>query len=149
MGEVMRINSILGCVFSLLILLSSANALAEDKADSIVLPPDTVVIRHDTPPKFIKEVDPVYPRIAKESGYSAYVEIKAFVDSTGKILKINYKSNRPNMGFEEAAVKSAHKGELTPATLKGKPVGVWIKYKVTFHPKYGIMRRAINSYDLK
>lgn len=145
----MRINLIFVSMAGFIALACAANTLAEDKSDSIVLPSDTVVVRHDTPPKFVKEVEPEYPRIPKEAGFSGYVEIKAFVDSTGKILKVLYRCNRPNMGFEEAALKATYQGELTPATLKGKPVGVWIRYKVTFHPKYGVMRRAINSYDLK
>ena len=145
----MHIKLILVCIIVYGVFAGATNILAENKDDSLVLPPDTVVIRHDTPPKFVKEVEPKYPRLAEDGGFSGWVEIKAFVDSTGKILKVKYRTNRPNMGFEEAAVKSAYQGKLTPATLEGKPVGVWIRYKVTFHPKYGIMRRAINSYDLK
>ena len=145
----MRLNLILACIIGFGVLASAANTFAEDKPDSVVLPPDTFAVRYDTPPIFVKEVKPTYPVLAKEGGFKAYVEIKAFVDSTGKILRIEHKTDRRNMGFERAAIKSAYESELAPATLKGNPVGVWIKYRITFNPRDGIKRGPINSYNLQ
>jgi len=145
----MRINLILACVFGLIIFVSATHALAEDKVDSVVLPPDTVVIPHTKPPEFKKEVEPEYPRMAKESGFSAIVEVKAFIDSTGTVVKAHATTTKPSLGFEEAAAKAAYKSTFYPATIKRKPVGVWIRYKYVFKPDKGISRKAIHSYDLE
>jgi len=53
------------------------------------------------------------------------------------------------MGFEESVLKAAYESEFEPAQLKKQPVGVWIKYRVTFDPKYGVKRKALTSHDLK
>ncbi len=133
-------------------LVWAADNKAKDKTKSRdkILPPDTLVVRHDTPPKMIKEKDPKYPRLAKEGGFSGYVIIRAFIDETGKVEKVNrVKCNRPNMGFDEAAMKAVYESTFEPAELKGKPVGVWIKYKIRFDPEKGIKRGPINSADLQ
>ena len=84
-----------------------------------------------------------------EGGFSSWVEVTAFVDTTGKIISATVRTNRPNMGLEDSVLKAAYESEFEPARLKKKPVGVWIKYRITFDPKYGVKRKALTSRDLK
>jgi len=61
------------------------------------------------------------------------VMVQAYVDKNGEVKKAQaVKTNRPNMGFEEAAVKAAYKCKYRPAIQNGNPVGVWIGYRVEF-----------------
>lgn len=84
-------------------------------------------------PEMITEEKPEYPRLALEGGFTARVIIEAYVDENGRVKKAQAKHcTRPNMGFEEAAVKSAYNYTYRPAIQNGAPVGCWISYKVEF-----------------
>lgn len=114
------------------------------------LPPDTVVVRHDKLPKLISEVEPEFPRLAREGGFDGWVVIKAFVDTIGTVIAARaISTNRQHMGFEVSAVKAAYGYKYEPAQYKKKPVGVWVTYKLTFDTKKGKTRRsAIRSQKL-
>lgn len=84
-------------------------------------------------PEMIYEELPVYPRLAQEGGFTAYVLIEAYVDKNGDVKKAQaVKTDRPNMGFEEAAVKAAYKCKYRPAIQNGNPIGLWVEYKFKF-----------------
>jgi len=90
-------------------------------------------IPFEEPPVQIHEEIPDYPRLAQEGGFTGWVIVQAFVDKDGNVKKAQAaKTNRPNMGFEEAAVKAAYKCKYRPAIQNGNPIGVWISYKVDF-----------------
>ena len=97
------------------------------------LPSPDEFIPYEVLPEQIYEEKPEYPRLAQEGGFTSYVLMQAFVDKDGNVKKAqSVKCNRPNMGFEEAAVKAAYKNKYRPAIQNGSPVGVWISYKVDF-----------------
>jgi len=110
----MPFKLILTCAISFALIASAANSFAEDKADSVVPPPDTVTIKCDTLPKFVREVEPTYPVLAKEGGFKAYVEIRALVDTTGKIVMIDWVTDRRNMGFEKVSIDAARASQFAP-----------------------------------
>jgi TonB family protein len=90
-------------------------------------------IPFEEPPVQIYEEIPEYPRLAQEGGFTGWVIVQAYVDKDGSVKKAqSAKTNRPNMGFEEAAVKAAYKCKYRPAIQNGNPIGVWISYKVDF-----------------
>lgn len=100
---------------------------------SEIIPPDTVAIPYDREPKMISQGPAEYPRLAQAGRFTGVVIVKVYIDSTGVVRKAKtIKCNRPGMGFEEAAVKSAYKSTFEPAAYKGKPVGIWFKYEVSF-----------------
>jgi TonB family protein len=91
----------------------------------------------EIPPELISDSAPEYPIEAFNKSLPGAVWVKVFIDSLGnvteaEIIKI---SERPDLGFEEAAIKAAKKSKWNPAISAGKPVGVWISYKITFDPK--------------
>ena len=57
----MRISIVTMSVFICAMFFVGAVA-AKEKKKNIELPPDTIVVRHDTPPKMINEKKPEYPR---------------------------------------------------------------------------------------
>ncbi|NMC43176.1 MAG: TonB family protein [candidate division Zixibacteria bacterium] len=74
-----------------------------------------------------------YPRLAQAGRFTGVVIVKVYIDSTGVVRKAKtIKCNRPGMGFEEAAIKSAYQSTFEPAAYKGKPVGIWFEYEVNF-----------------
>jgi len=99
----------------------------------IYIPDPGEFIPHEIEPVIIFEEMPVYPRIPQEAGFTGWVIIQAFVDNRGNVKKAEaVRCNRPNIGFEEEAVKAALKCKYSPAIQNGDAVGVWIAYKVEF-----------------
>ena len=93
-----------------------------------------VFIPHDTPPKVIDRVLPVYPDIARMAGIEGIVILHLFVDQTGKVLKaLVAKSLEPSL--DQAALEAARKTTFSPALQRDKPVGVWVAYPVRFQLK--------------
>jgi len=122
-------------VFLFVLCLFAAVAIAGDvskKSDSKI-PPSDQFIKVEVMPECVKKVEPAYPAAAVKAGIEGDVYIQAYVDKTGKVLKAKaLKCTHQDAGFEEAAVKAAYESEYKPAAQDGKPVGVWLSYKVSF-----------------
>ena len=119
-----------------MILLAGLAFGANDKekaADSQAIPSDTIFTKCDVEPEIIKEVAPIYPAHAKKDSVEAELWVKAYVDSHGivKSAKVS-KCSHPDAGFEAAALKAAYANNFKPALSGGKPIAVWVSYKVTF-----------------
>lgn len=97
------------------------------------MPSPDEFVAHEVEPEWINEEKPKYPRLAQEGNFTGYVIIQAYVDKNGIVKKAqSVKCNRPNMGFEEEAVKAAYKCTYRPAIQNGNPIGVWLTYRVNF-----------------
>jgi len=84
-------------------------------------------------PAKIYEEKPVYPEMAGLTQKTGTVWIQALVDKEGKVRDARVvKPSGSNVGFEEAAVEAAYKNRYKPAIQNGRPVAVWITYKVDF-----------------
>ncbi len=122
----------------LALLLVPAMAAADDGKittdnDSTVIPPDTVMIKCDSEPVLVSQVEPEYPPTAKKDHIQGSLWVKAYVDAKGTVQKaFVLKCSAPGNGFEEAALKAAYKNVFKPAKLGSRPVGVWVTYKVEF-----------------
>jgi len=88
------------------------------------------------PPKFNEQQvlrNLVYPVQARSSGTEGRVILELFVDSSGKIQKINTLLENPQgNGFGEAAVKLFTGRIITPAKLDGKAVAARMRYPINF-----------------
>ena len=84
----------------------------------------------------VKSVSPEYPQGALEMGITGTVWLKVLVDETGRIAEAKIvKDSGKDVGFEEAALAAALKTEWKPATVNGRPISVWITYKIDFDIK--------------
>ena len=111
----------------------SGTELIIDIPEEDYMPSPDEFIPVEVYPEQIYEEKPEYPRLAQEGGFTGYVIVQAYVDKNGDVKKAQaVKCNRPNMGFEEAAVKAAYKCKYRPAIQNGNPIGLWIEYKVNF-----------------
>lgn len=83
-------------------------------------------------PEKIYDHIPEKPRI-EGNGLTCEVYVQAYVDEAGAVKDAKIlKCNRPNMGFEEAALDAAYQCRYKPAVQNGQPVGVWVSYRVEF-----------------
>jgi protein TonB len=75
---------------------------------------------------------PAYPRLAEQAGLEGLVWIKALVASDGSVRDaVVYKSSG-TPALDDAAVKAAPACKFKPAIQNGRPVAMWVTYKVDF-----------------
>ena len=73
----------------------------------------------------------VYPEIAKRAGVQGRVYIKAYVDETGKVTKVEL-IRGIGAGCDEAAMKAVNSVMFKPGKQRGKPVKVQVTVPVLF-----------------
>ena len=75
---------------------------------------------------------PDYPRLAEQAGLEGLVWIKALVGSDGSVRDaVVYKSSG-TPSLDEAALVAAPGCKFKPAIQNGRPVAMWVTYKVNF-----------------
>jgi TonB family protein len=75
---------------------------------------------------------PGYPRLAEQAGLEGLVWIKALVTRDGSVRDaVVYKSSG-TPSLDDAAVAAAPKCQFKPAIQNGRPVAMWVTYKVEF-----------------
>jgi protein TonB len=94
---------------------------------------DKPYIAVDKQPEAISIEQPTYPEEAKKAGIEATLMVQALVGKDGAVKEAEVaKCDQPGQGFEKAAIDAAMASKFTPASKDGKPVEVWITYKVSF-----------------
>jgi len=87
----------------------------------------------EIPAEMIYEHTPEYPRLAQTAGMEAVVWVKALVDKNGNVRDaMVLKSSGSKAGFDDEALKAAYKCKYKPGIQNGRPVPVWVSYKVEF-----------------
>jgi protein TonB len=95
-------------------------------------PPDFVPVEQQPVP--VKQVNPVYPELAKRAGVEGTVWVKILVDKEGKAMKaVVMKSD--NETLDAAAVEAALGWVFTPAMMNNGPVAVWAAVPFRFKLK--------------
>jgi protein TonB len=92
---------------------------------------DNVVVQ--VPPVAVVQVEPEYPKAAREVGLQGTVFVKVLVDKEGKVKKA-VPLRGPEM-FYQSACAAAMKWVFKPAIQKDKPVAVWVM--IPFHFSQG------------
>lgn len=82
------------------------------------------------PPKKIKDVQPVYPAIARTAGVSGEVEIEATIGVDGKVADATVVRSNPLL--DQAALDAVQQWEYLPTMLNGSPVPVVVKVTINF-----------------
>jgi TonB family protein len=82
------------------------------------------------PPVKIKDVQPVYPEIAKQAKVSGIVIIEATIDAEGKVADTKVLRSAPLL--EQAAVDAVRQWEYKPSMQNGKAVPVVMTVTVNF-----------------
>ena len=91
-------------------------------------------------------VAPVYPEGARRRGIEARVVLRLLVGQDGGVDQVTVlECDRPDLGFEEAAVEAARKWRYQPARVDGRPVTVWFTTPVIFTPPSDGQGRRIET----
>jgi len=88
-----------------------------------------------TNPELIPEtkIDPDYPELARVARLEGNVIRQAIIRADGTVGEVQVlRSNRPNMGFEDAATSAVKEWRYKPALQNGKPVEVYFTVFVEF-----------------
>jgi TonB family protein len=88
--------------------------------------------RVDEQPEMIEQVNPEYPAEAKAAGTEGVVWVQVYVDSLGNVQQARAAKTSGSTLLDDAAVKASWKSKFTPAKKDGKPVPVWVTYKIVF-----------------
>lgn len=113
------------------ISVKAATLNAVDSAD-IDLKSDTFM-EVEVMPEMIRSASPVYPKEQKEKGVEATVWVQALIGRSGTVLKATiHKAEGAAESFQRSALDAALQCTYKPALAKGKPVPVWVTYKVSF-----------------
>jgi protein TonB len=75
---------------------------------------------------------PGYPRLAEQAGLEGLVWIKALVGSDGTVKDAVVYKTSGTPSLDEAALAAAPKCKFKPAIQNGRPVAMWVTYKVNF-----------------
>ena len=92
-------------------------------------------LRNVTNPVLIasSKVSPHYPEIARTARVSAVVTLQAIISKSGAVEGVTVLAvDKPNLGFESAAVEAVQQWRYEPATQDGRPVDVYFTIRVTF-----------------
>jgi protein TonB len=82
--------------------------------------------------EMIHQVQPEYPRLARDVGLEGTVWVKVLVGKDGNVKDaVVYKSSGTTT-LDQAAVKVAPENKFKPAIQNGRPVAMWVTYKVDF-----------------
>ena len=124
----------------------------EPEIDPEPLPPDVEIVIGDTEPPppsgplmagvgdvtnpvLIPEskVEPPFPEIARRARLTGNVILQAIIYKDGTVGDVEVlRCTRPNVGFEEEAVKAVEQWRYQPATQNGRPVDVYFTIQVSF-----------------
>lgn len=87
------------------------------------------------PPELIMDskVEPFFPELARVARLSGRVMLRAVIDEEGSVVEIEVIGpSQPDFGFEAAAIDAVQQWRYSPATLRGRPVAVYMVVVVEF-----------------
>jgi len=84
------------------------------------------------PPTKIKDVQPVYPAIARSARVAGVVTIEAMIGPDGKVVDATVVNSIPLL--DQAALDAVQQWEYTPTLLNGVPVPVIVNVTINFMP---------------
>ncbi|MBT5874641.1 MAG: energy transducer TonB [Candidatus Latescibacteria bacterium] len=92
-------------------------------------------IRVDEKPRWLKRVEPEYPRIAKLTGVEGVVILSVYIDEAGHVTDTKVLKSLGNTGCDDAAVTAAMQWRFIPARVDGRPLAMWFSVPVLFQLK--------------
>lgn len=101
-----------------------------DEDDYLPAPDEFVPV--EIMPEMIDYNKPEYPRLAKQAGITGTVWVKALVNKDGKVVRAMVAKSSGTQSLDEAAVAAASDNVFKPGIQNGRPVNVWVSYKVEF-----------------
>ncbi len=101
--------------------------------DSDIFPAPGIFVYHDEEPIIVSLPTPKYPDLARRLNIEGRLRVEVLIDKSGKVRDARViEGSGTNVGFEEAALEAAWKGEWRPAMQNKQPVAVRVSYPVIF-----------------
>ncbi|KAA3634630.1 MAG: TonB family protein [Calditrichaeota bacterium] len=95
-------------------------------------PDENVKVDVDVYPEMIYNEPPEYPKSERNKGVTGTVWVKLLVGKDGNVKRAMVGKSSGNRALDKAAIQAAYKNKFKPGIQNGKPVAVWITYKVNF-----------------
>ena len=86
----------------------------------------------EIPPEMIHQVAPVYPHWVQEAGMEGRVWVKALVCKDGTVRDAVVAKSSGFPSLDKAALQAAKYNRFKPGIQNGKPINLWVTYKVDF-----------------
>jgi protein TonB len=83
-------------------------------------------------PEMIEQALPAYPRWARKQEATGTVWVKVLVTPTGDVDEAQVGKSSGDAYLDNAAVLAAYRNKFKPALQDGKPVAIWVTYRVDF-----------------
>jgi TonB family protein len=112
--------------------LGSADSVAAGDSSAARLPSIDEFVPVEVIAEMIYNEAAIYPREAEQFGIQGLVWVKALVSSDGSVRDATVYKSSGTRSLDAAAVESAFKCRFKPAMQGGKPVAMWVTYKVEF-----------------
>jgi TonB family protein len=96
------------------------------------------------PPKLIKEVDPVYPEIARQVWVEGVVILEAKTDEYGNVVDVRVLRSIPLL--DQAAIDAVRKWKYEPLVVDGKPRKVLFTVAVRFALDNGSRKGLLKKF---
>ncbi len=91
--------------------------------------------RAATPPRLLRKVRPLYPEIARRSGWEGAVELTLSVDTQGRVARVRVQRSSGHEALDAAAVAAARSYEFSPALAEGRPIAWTFEHRIVFTRK--------------
>lgn len=113
--------------------MQGGDDIVVDIAEEDYIPAMDEFVPVEVVPEMIYDEKPEYPRLAKQAGIEGLVWVKALVRTDGTVSKAAVYKSSGTAALDEAAVNAAYKNRYKPGIQNGRPVNVWVTYKVEFN----------------
>jgi TonB family protein len=122
------------------------NGWSNDCVDNQALPERGVDVPHDREPVVIKQVEPEYPRIAKQAGLTGTTQVAVLVDRCGKVRDVAVDKSSGTEALDEAAVTGVRQWRFRPGEDHGKPVAMWVTVPIEFKLSEPLPHQGYNGH---
>jgi protein TonB len=105
-----------------------------DRPPPIELPRDDFSENYDEEPVAVKQVEPVYPKMARMAGLEGTVYVAAYIDTLGNVVRVEVAGSAQEL-LSSAAAEAVSQWHFLPGKVMGKPVAVKVGIPITFRLK--------------
>lgn len=112
--------------------ISTSEDIVVDIAEDDYLPSMDEFVPVEIIAEMIYYEAPTYPRMAELASLTGLVWVKALVGKDGSVKDAAVYKSSGTPALDEAAIAAAPKCKFKPAIQNGRPVAMWVTYKVDF-----------------
>ena len=126
------------CVVMSAVSIRCSNGVDSSRGHGAPEPPsDTLIVlaepsEYDAAPRLLIDVDPEYPRLARQAGLEGTVWVDAFVNMEGSVDSTRVSETSGTRALDYSAEYVAFKRVYYPAKKGLRRVAVWIRYREVF-----------------